>query len=275
MIPEAQQRGEGSLNANHDFYVTTALLWRTPGGSQAPQSITQQEAHVVGLHCDRILAAARAFSWSAVLDAFAGETGHQHFQALLCKQIPAIIRQSELESVNWKIRILVSENGNVQILPAPVALRRISGILQWPHLPEMLHEAPACQVCQVLVDSIPTPISEFTTHKTTCRQHYDEARSRFNIEHIGPMESEVLLFNENREVMEASLCTPYFLRRGLWVTPALSSGGNAGVSRRMALEGGLCVEKTLHVDELVAGEMIWLSNAVRGFNPGRIQFAQK
>ena len=89
-----------------------------------------------------------------------------------------------------------------------------------------------------------------------------------------PAQSEVLLFNEKREITEASLCTPFFFQRGVWTTPPLSSGGNAGVSRRMALEAGLCVEEVLHIDELVDGQIIWLSNAVRGFMQGKLHLSE-
>lgn len=94
--------------------------------------------------------------------------------------------------------------------------------------------------------------------------------------------------------MEGSITTPYFRRRrrrrrrrsgvshGLkdkehtddddnnndkWVTPPLSSGGNAGVTRRYALEHGFCIEQVVRVEDLVDGEECWLSNGVRGFIP--------
>jgi 4-amino-4-deoxychorismate lyase len=230
---------------------------------------------MIQLHCARILAAARVFSWTAVLDNFDGRSGHAYFHALLSQQVPIKIQQTSLESTVWKVRILVSEDGNVQVLPAPVDLQRVKGIPVWPELPSKLPEPPANQACRVLVDRIPTSASTLTTHKTSSRGHYDKARTRFNIEGDAPTESEVLLFNEDKEVMEASLCTPYFLRNGVWITPAFSSGGNAGVSRRLALEAGLCIEQVLQVDELMEGEMIWLSNAVRGFMPGRLHLLQR
>ena len=275
MMAEIQERVEASFSSCHNLQITTALLWSMSSRIQPNQHVTQQEAHLINLHCDRILAAARAFSWTAVLDTFDRTSGHQYFHALLHQQIPVAIEQSSLQSVDWKIRILVSQDGKVEISPAPIILHPVNGVPRWPRVPEKLSEVSSIEVCLVLVDSVPTPASEFTTHKTNSRKHYDEARSRCNIEHDAPTESEVLLFNEAHEVMEASLCTPYFLRNGLWVTPALSSGGNAGVSRRVAFEAGLCVEKTLHIDELIVGEIIWLSNAVRGFMPGRLQLLQK
>jgi 4-amino-4-deoxychorismate lyase len=268
MMETVQQQSGLVSSPSHDFQITTALLWSMPDGVQVDQHLEKLEAHVLGLHCDRILAAARALSWTAVLKILDRENLH----TVLCRQIPIAIKQSGSISVNWKVRVLVSKDGGIQILPASIILDSINGIPPWPTLPEILFETPSTEACKVLIDSVATSASEFTKHKTTSRNHYDDARARANIEHMAPTESEVLLFNEDRQVMEASLCTPYFYRDGLWITPPLASGGNAGVSRRMALEAGLCVEKVLHIDELVAGEMIWLSNAVRGFMPGRLQF---
>ena len=269
---ETVQQQSGLVSSpSHDFQITTALLWRVPDGVQVDQHLEKLEAHVLALHCDRVLAAARAFSWTDTLKILEREGDSKSLRALLCRQIPIAIKHSGLNSVNWKVRVLVSEDGDIQILPAPIVLNSINGIPPWPNVPEILFETPSSDVCKVLIDSVATLASEFTKHKTTSRKHYDDARARANIEHMAPTESEVLLFNEDGEIMEASLCTTYFCRDGLWITPHLSSGGNAGVSRRMALEAGLCIERTLHIDELVPSEMVWLSNAVRGFMPGRLQ----
>lgn len=273
-MAEFQKVDEASTSCCHELQVTTALLWSTSSRNQALQT-TFQEAHMLRLHCDRILTAARAFSWTVVLDIFDREKGQEQFIAFLRRQIPAVIEQSTLKSVDWKVRILVSKDGRAEVLAAPIVLHPIDGIPPWPRLPEKLFETESDEVCQVLLDNVSISASKFTTHKTSSRKHYDEARSRLGIEHAAPTESEVLLFNEKHEVMEASLCTPYFLRDGVWITPALSSGGNAGVSRRMALEAGLCTERMLQVDELVTGEMVWLSNAVRGFIPGRLELLSK
>ena len=271
MMDTPQQQKRPVSSTSRDFHITTALLWKMPNGAQVNQHNEKLEAHVLGLHCDRILAAARAFAWTDALKILEKPEESLSLHAFLRVQIPTAIKQSGLLSFNWKVRILVSQDGGIQILPASIDLNSIRGIPPWPLVPVTLFETLPTEACKVLIDSIATSASEFTKHKTTSRKHYDEARVRANIEHMAPTDSEVLLFNEDREIMEASLCTPYFCRDGLWITPPLSSGGNAGVSRRMAVEAGLCTEKTLHIDDLVPGEMVWLSNAVRGFMPGRLQ----
>ncbi len=77
--------------------------------------------------------------------------------------------------------------------------------------------------------------------------------------------------NHENEVMEGSITTPYFWRRGRWVTPPESAGGNIGTTRRYALEAELCVEETVRKDSVADGEAIWLSNGARGWGWGKVE----
>lgn len=43
-----------------------------------------------------------------------------------------------------------------------------------------------------------------------------------------------------------------------------------GVTRRLALDSGLCRQGIIEVSDLYSGQEIWLSNAVRGFFRGTI-----
>ena len=110
-----------------------------------------------------------------------------------------------------------------------------------------------------------------TKHKTTLRAPYDRARSIFlSADAFSLVNTEVLIQNEECEIMEGSLTTPYFYRTGNWITPAEDCGGNIGTTRRWALEQGICVEGIVKVQDLIDGEMIWLSNGVRGWFPGKL-----
>lgn len=71
--------------------------------------------------------------------------------------------------------------------------------------------------------------------------------------------------------MEGSITTPYFLRAGKWITPAASEGGNVGTTRRWALEMGLCVEGRVDRASVSRGEVVWLSNGVKGWGWGRVE----
>jgi 4-amino-4-deoxychorismate lyase len=107
--------------------------------------------------------------------------------------------------------------------------------------------------------------SPYTQHKTTKREVYDTARAHLP---TGDIFTEILLQNTHGEVMEGTLSTPYFLRRGKWITPAQKCGGNRGTTRRWALEKGYCVEGVIRAEDLQDGEVIWLSTGNRGFGWG-------
>ena len=87
--------------------------------------------------------------------------------------------------------------------------------------------------------------------------------------------AEILMVNANGDVMEGSFNTAYFNHMGTWTTPAVCSGGHLGVSRRWALEQGLCEEglvsvNSVQIGSLGEGEKVVLSNGARGFGWGRV-----
>ncbi|KAH8882270.1 hypothetical protein GQ53DRAFT_596493, partial [Thozetella sp. PMI_491] len=133
-------------------------------------------------------------------------------------------------------------------------------------------------VFDVFVDSQPATASVYTRHKTAVRQMYTDSRARAGLESYEEPE-EVLLWNKDGLLMEGSISTVFVWRHqgngggaGIYLaTPPLSSGPNAGATRRYALEKGLCVEEDIKVQELRDGEEIWLSHATYGFFPGRIR----
>lgn len=116
----------------------------------------------------------------------------------------------------------------------------------------------------VVLDTQPTEPGEGTMFKTSDRCAYGRARGSAGImDYMTP--KEVFLYTPAREILDGSICTPYLHRDGQWVTPSSSAGGLQGTTRRWALENGLCVEGTIPIDSMVDGEIVWLSNAVRGY----------
>ena len=97
---------------------------------------------------------------------------------------------------------------------------------------------------------------------------YDYARLSAGIQSFQDAK-EVLLFNSDGEIMDASITTPYFYRNGEWVVPAVPCGGQMSVTRRWAVEQGLCTDGVVDVNSLRHDEIIWLSNAVKGFFTAR------
>lgn len=130
---------------------------------------------------------------------------------------------------------------------------------------------------EIWIDSVPTPQSAHTSLKTTRRQQYDSARER-SLPDPHDYTTEVLLWNPAGQITEGSVLTPYFYRKGRWVTPAVDSeahGGQQGTSRRWALENKLCEEGIVERKSIRVGERVWLSNGVRGFGWGRVQTVKR
>lgn len=151
---------------------------------------------------------------------------------------------------------------------APSSLRKLFP-LELSHL----SPPPDSRTWRILVSSKISAPSQFTKHKTTNRAVYDDAREElYSTGDWGwGSLSDVLLVNTEYNVMEGSITTPYFYRRGRWVTPPAAHGGNVGTTRRWALEKGLCVEEAVPVSSLRLGERMWLSNGVRGWGWGHLE----
>lgn len=115
------------------------------------------------------------------------------------------------------------------------------------------------------------PSSPYTTHKTTVRELYITVRSLLPPSASSSSMDEILLVNQDGDIMEGSITTPYFWRGERWVTPTARSGGNLGTTRRWALESGLCVEGKIGRANVEVGEGVWLSNGARGWGWGRIE----
>ncbi|KAL2441977.1 hypothetical protein ABEF95_016980 [Exophiala dermatitidis] len=189
-----------------------------------------------------------------------------------------------------RVRVLVGSGGQVGVECVPMGPEKPLTVLEndtFHHVPRATwffanSDSEDYPFAKVYIDSVPTSTSIFTRHKTTFRQPYDEARSRAGIVHTPPTDAEVLLFNSRDEITEASVSTPYFFRRdGMGgyelVTPSLQSGGMIGVTQSKALREGFCTMDVVTLDglQLRHGDVIWLSNAVRGFFRGRIHMQKE
>jgi para-aminobenzoate synthetase / 4-amino-4-deoxychorismate lyase len=100
----------------------------------------------------------------------------------------------------------------------------------------------------------------FLYHKTSHRHLYDnEGRiaARNDI-------YDILFFNQNDELTEASRHNVFLKIKGHWFTPALNSGVLPGVQREIAIKELSAQEKTLGKSDLLSAERILLTNSVRG-----------
>ena len=259
----------GAANTTGSFEIFSSLRYdpnlpaavaQNPGGYPEP---SQSPYYLISYHRDRLIAAARHFHWDKALIWLQRDiSSFENFlgASILDKDKP------------WRMRIVVDCNGNgtVDVHPTP-AIDPINLLRPFADM------NPNSPVWRVYVDTQPTIPSGFTTHKTTARHEYTAARLRAGIKTLAET-AEVLIVNPSGEIMEGSITTPYFRRRvplsahmqsaPAWITPPLTSGGNAGTSRRYALVQNFCAEQLITVKDLIDGEECWLSNGVRGFMRG-------
>ncbi|KAE8354807.1 aminotransferase class IV-domain-containing protein [Aspergillus coremiiformis] len=219
--------------------------------------------YLLPYHQDRLLNAARCFKWMKAIEFL------QQDQAQFLQFLDTFIPD---KTDAWRLRIVIENSGACKVEVNPTGSIDPLNLL----LPST--QSLQSRTWRVYVDSESTTPSVFTTHKTTTREVYTAARHRSGI--LSPQEpAEVLVVNPKGEIMEGSITTPYFRRHNSgmsrqpgpeWVTPPLSSGGNAGTTRRYALAQGFCAEEIIMLEDLIDGDDCWLSNGVRGFIPGKI-----
>jgi len=126
----------------------------------------------------------------------------------------------------------------------------------------------------LFVDTEPTPPSGlFTSTKTTERTLYNAARARVGLPPFPSDDAEVILYNPQHHITEASVANVAFYHSQVWVTPPLSSGCLPGVLRRWLLHNKRIREAAdgeLTKEELKPGDWVLLFNSVHGCRLGRI-----
>jgi len=115
-----------------------------------------------------------------------------------------------------------------------------------------------------LADKRLDPADPLIRHKTTARQHYDEARAAA----IAGGADEALFLNSTGEVCEGAITSIFVERGGLLLTPALGCGLLPGVLRESLIEAKKAREARLELADLAGG--FYLGNAVRGLFRARL-----
>lgn len=241
--------------------------------------------YLLSYHYDRLLSAAKSFEWERAIETLqrlSSDSKHDQLASFSQALDPFIKDKTRA----WRLRILLSINGTIAVEAAPTSPFTSHTLLlpppsqtPPPSFTTLSQPETNNKLWHLYLDTQPITPSGFTTHKTTARDMYADARYRARLntsQHL----AEVLVYNPQGEVMEGSVTTPYFRRREAnngsgdnhsqvgtvdWITPPLSSGGNAGTTRRYALSREFCVEEIIKTTDIVDGEECWLSNGVRGF----------
>ncbi len=146
-----------------------------------------------------------------------------------------------------RVRLLYGETGDVHFEIAP------------------LPDRPDRQPVRIVLDDRPTDAqSRWLYHKTTVRAVYDAARARH------PQADDVVLWNEDRGVMETSIANIVARLDGTWVTPPVASGLLPGTMRARLLRRGCVRERAIATEDLRRAERIVLINSVRGPREARL-----
>ncbi|KAH0615321.1 uncharacterized protein H6S33_000957 [Morchella sextelata] len=225
------------------------LLLQSPENTTASGSTTPCPFYLLEYHRDRMVRAAHHFEWpEAVIASLEDLNGFRR----ACEEA---------------VRTVLSPEGKLSVTAGSIPQVPVTTLFPstLPN-PSSLSSPP---LWKIHIDTIPTPASPFTSHKTTFRGHYDAARLRAGIINYTDT-TEVVLWNEDGVMMEGSMTSVYFWRNGGWVTPPLESGGNNGTTRRWLLEKGMVVEAVVGKESIEAGEVMLISNGVRGIWAGTV-----
>lgn len=101
------------------------------------------------------------------------------------------------------------------------------------------------------------PSAVVTRHKTTDRARFAAARARH------PEADDVVLVNAAGNVAETTIANLAVRIDGRWWTPPLTDGALPGIGRRLALEAGEVVERSISAEELRAAEQVAVVSSVR------------
>ncbi|KAL8775022.1 MAG: hypothetical protein Q9209_000501 [Squamulea sp. 1 TL-2023] len=236
--------------------------------------------YMLRYHRDRMLAAVDELGWTEARNVLGGRSGVIRLKQVLQAHLTDSYSSAEL-SQPLKLRVTINLEGYYSVTSTALPFLPLS-TLSFSHFPPVLSQLPPSidhatpdRSWRIFISPIPVSPSLFTRHKTSERAVYDKARSLVPAtrrrELPDDILGEMLIVNHCGEVMEGSITTPYFWRRGRWVTPPTSAGGHIGTTRRFALETGLCVEETVLEESITGGEAIWLSNGGRGWGWGEIE----
>lgn len=146
---------------------------------------------------------------------------------------------------HWRLRLLLDASGQLQAETGP------------------LKDTPAPVCLQLAARSFDHAHSEFTSHKTTRRQHYQAFAP-------GPGVFDTVLYNAQGQLTESTFGNIAVLLHGRWLTPAASCGLLPGVGRALALQAGRVQEAVIHLDEVAQVRDWAFMNSLRGWLPARL-----
>ena len=154
---------------------------------------------------------------------------------------------TEMAGTLSKIRLLVTENGEITLTAAPLDMPAL--IKPW-----------RLALAKEPVDRE----SPYLYHKTTNRIAYDLARES------RPGYDDVLMKNSRDEITESTIANVVIVKNGRRFTPPVSCGLLPGVFRNWLIINGELVEKILTMADLCDADSVFLINSVRKWMPAQL-----
>ncbi|HES59086.1 MAG TPA: aminodeoxychorismate synthase, component I, partial [Caldithrix sp.] len=162
----------------------------------------------------------------------------QFDQQHIMGRLKALVKTLRLNA--YKVRLLLSKNGSVEIQPTQLNMENNAKPLK--------------------VRLAKNPVNSndiFLFHKTTNRSVYDRAREE------SPDCDEIILFNETEEITELTNANIVVKINGKLYTPPVKCGLLAGTYRQYLLDRKEITEKPILLKSFKQHENIYLINSVR------------
>ncbi len=251
------------------FQITTTVRYesgllssQTSQGYNANKFMTMDDFYLLASQQDKLMNAAKTFNWPVqLIELYSGTRGLQ----ILFAKLLLHIHEDKKADGPLQVLIALAEDGTLEIRSSPALM---PGLLFPMDLSYRTSEF-SVKASDGLYKRIPVRVtiddqvslSSGTLWPPSMRNaSFDEA----------PTTHERLIVSQYNEVVQGKFTTPYFFRNGVWVTPAYSGVIAESVTRRYALENGLCKEGIVLKSSLKDGDQCWLSDGVRGFFQGTI-----
>lgn len=189
------------------------------------ESILLQEGEydLLSYHLNRLRDSAAYFQFPCSLNSI-----HQQLESFAATK----------PSGSWKVRLLLSAQGEITIDATPVREFTTKPMVTWAAKPINWQD-------------------RFLYHKTTHRRVYEQAK----LEHTDWFD--VLLWNEKGECTEFTIGNLVAEIDGVKWTPPVDAGLLPGIFRQYLLERGEIAERMIKKGELRRATRIWLINSVR------------
>jgi len=201
----------------------------------------------IDAHLKRLLQSAQSFGFKLNIDHIIEELDKT--KVMLTKSsLPFGTSQEvnsnvpNLENCLYKIRLTTYQDGEVKINYQSIA-----------------QDSDTTKTITISDDKVNSQ-SIFQHHKTSHREHYNLAYDKAKKNGF----YDVLFFNENKQLVEASRHNVFIKKDGEFFTPSLKTGALNGIQRQEFMNKNKVKEIEITSGELIAADQILLSNSVRG-----------